>query len=149
VQPLILALLAVALVLLLLGLFSHATNLVVASVVLSLGVVFLISRRRKRIDASREPGRAATSRRRPPPAGSGARDVKPPAAATVPPLRAHGSAEVWVVDGRPRYHAPRCSAVAAREVIAIPLRQAVEDGFTPCAWCDPDQALPDRTRPAR
>jgi methylphosphotriester-DNA--protein-cysteine methyltransferase len=48
-------------------------------------------------------------------------------------------AEVWVVDGRPDYHLPGCGELGERGE-AIPLQQAVEDGFRPCVACEPDRA---------
>lgn len=46
-------------------------------------------------------------------------------------------AEVWVVDGRPRYHRADCAFIEDKESVAIPLGQAVEDGFTACSICRP------------
>jgi methylphosphotriester-DNA--protein-cysteine methyltransferase len=47
-----------------------------------------------------------------------------------------GSAQrVWVVDGRPRYHAQDCLIIKGQQAQAIPLDQAVEDGFKPCSLC--------------
>ena len=66
---------------------------------------------------------------------------EPPAASTEAPLRAHGGDIVLVIDGHPRYHAKRCRYLLGRASETIPLRQAVEDGFTPCSMCDPDAVL--------
>ncbi|HST46985.1 hypothetical protein [Jatrophihabitans sp.] len=65
----------------------------------------------------------------------------PPIAETDPPLRSRGDESVWVIDGRPRYHLADCDFLLDREPEPVPLRQAVEDGFTPCALCDPDSGL--------
>lgn len=54
--------------------------------------------------------------------------------------------EVLVVDLRPRYHLEDCEHLQDRETIAIPVNQAREDGFTPCAWCRPDAALATAAR---
>ncbi|MGH3569000.1 MAG: hypothetical protein ACRDRH_23850 [Pseudonocardia sp.] len=54
--------------------------------------------------------------------------------------------EVVVVDERPRYHLPTCPSVAANPLIPLPVREAVEYGFTPCGWCAPARALGDRHR---
>ena len=70
-------------------------------------------------------------------------DDEPPAADTDPPLRSRGDKPVWVIDGRPRYHLPGCAFLLHRGPEPVPLRQAVEDGFTPCALCDPDSGLAD------
>lgn len=66
---------------------------------------------------------------------------EPPVAETDPPLRSRGDEPVWVIDGRPRYHLSTCGFLAGRDAEPVPLRQAVGDGFTPCALCDPDSAL--------
>jgi hypothetical protein len=58
--------------------------------------------------------------------------------------------EVLVVDELPRYHLAGCRSLAGIPVIPLPAREAVELGFTPCAWCTPDRALSARHRaPAR
>ncbi len=49
-----------------------------------------------------------------------------------------GPEQVWVVDGRPRYHRPGCASVAGEPAAPIPYSQAVADGFTPCPRCQPD-----------
>src|SRR5699024_4837318 len=46
--------------------------------------------------------------------------------------------EVQVVDERPRYHLGECTWVEAHDTIPVPVREARELGFTPCAWCGPD-----------
>lgn len=58
--------------------------------------------------------------------------------------------EVLVVDELPRYHLAGCRSLGESPVIPLPAREAVELGFTPCAWCTPDRALSARHRaPAR
>jgi hypothetical protein len=58
--------------------------------------------------------------------------------------------EVLVVDELPRYHLRGCRSLTTSAVIPLPAREAVELGFTPCAWCTPDRALSSRHRaPAR
>lgn len=60
------------------------------------------------------------------------------------------SDEVIVIDEQPRYHLAGCRALAAAELIPLPAREAVELGFTPCAWCSPDRTLASRhPAPAR
>lgn len=54
---------------------------------------------------------------------------------------------VWVVDARPDYHGAGCPAAGA-DAEEIPRAQAVEDGFTPCPVCTPDQGEPATDRPA-
>jgi len=51
------------------------------------------------------------------------------------------SAEVLVIDGRPRYHQPGCVHLLGRESEPLPVSEAVELGFTPCSLCEPDSAL--------
>ena len=48
--------------------------------------------------------------------------------------------DVWVVDGRPRYHRDSCEIIRDQPVEAIPHSQANEDGFIPCSLCEPDRA---------
>ncbi|MCW2496484.1 hypothetical protein [Jatrophihabitans sp.] len=48
--------------------------------------------------------------------------------------------DVWVVDGRPRYHRHDCLIIRDQDSEAIPLGQAVEDGFMPCSLCEPATA---------
>ncbi|MEU4774880.1 hypothetical protein [Micromonospora sp. NPDC023644] len=66
-----------------------------------------------------------------------AQDVTPVEAARVARL----DAEVRVVDGRPRYHLADCAYLAGREHEPLPVAEAVDLGFTPCARCAPDTAL--------
>lgn len=49
--------------------------------------------------------------------------------------------EVLVIDGRPRYHLANCVHLLGRESEPLPVREAVELGFTPCGLCEPDTAL--------
>jgi hypothetical protein len=51
------------------------------------------------------------------------------------------SAQVLVVDGRPRYHQAGCVHLLGRESEPLPVSEAVELGFTPCSLCEPDSAL--------
>ncbi|MEU4639661.1 hypothetical protein [Micromonospora sp. NPDC023814] len=66
-----------------------------------------------------------------------AQDVTPADAARVARL----DAEVRVVDGRPRYHLAGCAHLVGREHESLPVGEAVELGFTPCAHCAPNTAL--------
>jgi outer membrane biosynthesis protein TonB len=45
--------------------------------------------------------------------------------------------EVWVIDGRPRYHLADCAIIAGQNAEPIPFEQADEDGFMPCSLCEP------------
>jgi hypothetical protein len=49
--------------------------------------------------------------------------------------------EVLVVDGRPRYHVAGCGHLTDRESEGLPVSEAAELGFTPCARCAPVAAL--------
>ena len=51
------------------------------------------------------------------------------------------SADVLVVDGRPRYHRAGCAYLRGHEPEALPVGEAVELGFTPCVHCGPNGAL--------
>jgi hypothetical protein len=57
--------------------------------------------------------------------------------------------EVLVVDEHPRYHLGGCRWLAGRETFPLPLDEARTDGFTPCAWCEPDRTLAQRERGRR
>ncbi|GAA2609374.1 hypothetical protein GCM10010399_45260 [Dactylosporangium fulvum] len=49
--------------------------------------------------------------------------------------------DVFVIDGRPRYHAPGCPHLLGREHEPLPAHEAVELGFTPCSVCAPNDVL--------
>jgi hypothetical protein len=49
--------------------------------------------------------------------------------------------EVRVVDERPRYHLATCVWLGERRTLALPVNEARELGFTPCAVCSPDRTL--------
>jgi hypothetical protein len=51
------------------------------------------------------------------------------------------TADVLVVDGRPRYHISGCVHLLGRESEPLPVGEAVELGFTPCGLCEPDSKL--------
>ena len=72
-----------------------------------------------------------------PPDEPAAQLVTPADAARVARL----SAEVLVIDGRPRYHQPGCVHLLGRESEPLPVSEAIELGFTPCSLCEPDSAL--------
>ncbi|MEU0548052.1 hypothetical protein [Micromonospora sp. NPDC005979] len=54
---------------------------------------------------------------------------------------------VEVVDGRPRYHLAACPHLIGRTPETLPVAEAVELGFTPCAACAPATALLTDARP--
>ncbi|MDV6013464.1 hypothetical protein [Haloechinothrix sp. LS1_15] len=49
--------------------------------------------------------------------------------------------EVLVVDEHPRYHLTRCRWLGDRDTIPLPVSEARDLGFTPCARCGPDAHL--------
>jgi hypothetical protein len=51
------------------------------------------------------------------------------------------SADVLVIDGRPRYHVPGCVHLLGRPYEPLPVSEAVDLGFSPCGLCEPDSAL--------
>ncbi|GAB2986148.1 hypothetical protein [Saccharothrix stipae] len=56
--------------------------------------------------------------------------------------------EVRVLDERPRYHLTDCSVLTARTSLGLPVDEARQLGFTPCAVCRPDAGLAARKRAA-
>lgn len=56
------------------------------------------------------------------------------------------TAEVRVLDERPRYHLAECSWLASRPTLALPVNEARQLGFTPCALCRPDNTLAEAHR---
>jgi hypothetical protein len=56
------------------------------------------------------------------------------------------SDEVVVIDERPRYHLLACAWVNGRPTMPLPVSEARELGFTPCALCAPDSTLAARQR---
>jgi hypothetical protein len=48
-----------------------------------------------------------------------------------------GPDDVWVIDGRPRYHLLQCVIIQGQDAEPIPFDQAIEDGFMPCSLCEP------------
>jgi len=81
-----------------------------------------------------------------PPAGPDGEPPEEPSDAAAAEIIARLENQVVVVDERPRYHLPTCPSVAAHPLIPLPVREAVEYGFTPCGWCAPNRALGDRHR---
>ncbi|MFB9908283.1 hypothetical protein [Allokutzneria oryzae] len=57
--------------------------------------------------------------------------------------------EVVVVDERPRYHLPSCEWARGHATMPLPVREARELGFTPCALCTPDAVLATVHRTSR
>jgi hypothetical protein len=57
--------------------------------------------------------------------------------------------EVRVVDEHPRYHLAPCTWLSGRQTIPLPVSEARELGFTPCARCGPDAVLAAKHRAGR
>ncbi|MDP9791978.1 hypothetical protein J2S43_000490 [Catenuloplanes nepalensis] len=51
------------------------------------------------------------------------------------------TSDVYVVDGRPRYHLAGCVHLMDKEAEPLPVNEAADLGFTPCGLCEPDSAL--------
>jgi len=70
--------------------------------------------------------------------------ASPAAAAIVATL----SDEVVVIDEQPRFHLASCRLLPGTETIPLPVKEAVEYGFTPCRMCSPVRTLAARNRAA-
>ncbi len=81
-----------------------------------------------------------------PPLGPDGAPPEEPRDADAAALVAGVDDEVLVVDELPRYHLAGCRSLIGIPVIPLPAREAVELGFTPCAWCTPDRMLSVRHR---
>jgi hypothetical protein len=89
---------------------------------------------------------AAATRQDLPPLGPDGAPPEEPRDADAAALVAGLDDEVFVVDELPRYHLGGCRSLGASPLIPLPAREAVELGFTPCAWCVPDRTLAARHR---
>jgi predicted lipid-binding transport protein (Tim44 family) len=140
----ILALLVVALVLLVFGLIVANAALLIGSLAVSVVAGVLVLRIRSTAGAKAAAAHAPPTAEADEAVGAVAveaaaepeRGEKQPAGAVTAVLPA--DAEVWVVDGRPRYHRADCEIITAQAGEAVPYGQAVEDGFIACTLCQPD-----------
>lgn len=140
-------LLLIALICLGLGLVMQSSVWLVASLIASAGAGFLLYRLRGVIAA---PKRAAPdpSAGRGDAAGAdeGAAAIPTPATDPAPTgdsaaeTTGAGTAQVWVVHGRPRYHLGDCAILQDEQAEAISFEQAADDGFVPCSLCEPHAA---------
>jgi hypothetical protein len=80
--------------------------------------------------ASKETASRQTASRR-----STAKQPTTPPPETTSPAAEH---EVWVIDGRPRYHLEGCAIIKGQPAEPVPWDQATSDGFMPCSLCEPD-----------
>ncbi|ANY05082.1 hypothetical protein [Pseudonocardia sp. HH130630-07] len=74
-------------------------------------------------------------------AQDGAEAPEEPRDPTLANLVARLPDEVLVIDEHPRYHVESCRTLAGRQVIPLPVSEAVELGFTPCGQCTPNRTL--------
>ncbi|MCW2613036.1 MAG: hypothetical protein JWN08_30, partial [Frankiales bacterium] len=148
------ALVLVALVLLVIGIVGPELGFVYASIAVSLvSLVFLVigilQRRGETLPAAPAGAPAPTAHVEDPAQDltavqpSGTRPTTPEPA----PLAASAADEletggtVLVVAGRPRYHVAGCRYLSGKDAEAIDVLDALEEGFTPCGVCRPDDAL--------
>jgi hypothetical protein len=135
-------------VLLLIGLASLAVGLLLSSTVWL--VVSLVASALAAASLYRNRDRIAAARPARAPRHGRAADTAAPVEIASHREPAHDSApttlisppvdrDVWVVDGRPRYHREACEIIRDQAVEAIPHSQASEDGFIPCSLCEPDR----------
>jgi len=89
---------------------------------------------------------APTTRQDLPPLGPDGAPPEEPHDGDAAALVAGVDDEVLVVDELPRYHVNGCPSLGNSPVIPLPAREAVELGFTPCAWCAPDRTIAGRHR---
>ena len=52
-----------------------------------------------------------------------------------------GAGPVLIMPGRPRYHVAGCRYLLGKDAAEVDVRDARDEGFTPCGVCKPDQAL--------
>jgi hypothetical protein len=122
---LVVVLLFAGLVSLAVGLLLSSTTWLVVSLGASLLAGVLLYRNRNLFPAARSPGARHD-------------EADAPGGSEAP--RSDVLTEVWVVDGRPRYHRADCRIISDLPAEAIPHSQASEDGFIPCSLCAPDAA---------
>jgi hypothetical protein len=135
---LLIGLLAVALVCLVLGLIMASGIWLVASLVASAAAGYLLWRQREQIAARTGVHKnQAAPKTSPPGAKSASAAPEPNAPASQAPATGNQEQQVWVVDTMPQFHAENCAAILNLDSEAIPLAQAVEDGFTECTVCKP------------
>jgi hypothetical protein len=143
---LVVGLLIAALVCLCIGLLLSSAPWLIGSLAASVLAALLIYRNRAVFAMSR-PARTAPDRTAPrAAAGKHARDageaveaLEAVEAVAAPPVAGRPDPDVWVVDGRPRYHREGCQIIDEQDAETIPLSQADEDGFIPCSLCEPDR----------
>ncbi len=148
----IIGLLLIALVCLVLGLILKSAVWLVASLIATAGAGFVLYKLRN-VLATPKQARQAPSPERPEAtqpeeldqAHADPAQADPPEADRNVPASLRSQAdtiaadpdEVWVIDGRPRYHLGDCAIIKGQDAEPIPYEQATEDGFMPCSLCEP------------
>jgi hypothetical protein len=140
------ALVLVALVFLIIGLFGDGLGFIWASIITSVvaGVFLLLGalQRRGTPAATSETGPASTDMMERVTAVSVRPREEAASAAAEPAAAEAASADVSVVPGRPRYHTASCRFLAGRpDVETISVDDARGEGYTACGVCKPDQAV--------
>lgn len=142
----LISLLLVALVCLVLGLVLASAGWLVASLAVTALAAFVLWSRRHERAAPVRPAAATTELVIPlAPLRAPGPDVE--SALDPGPEGSTDAGEVWVIDGQPSYHAAGCGLLIGPDAEPVPLAQATEDGFVPCARCDPDATVSGRQRP--
>jgi hypothetical protein len=49
-----------------------------------------------------------------------------------------GDPDVWVIDGRPRYHRRACEIISGQDAEPISRSHANDDGYIACSLCEPN-----------
>ena len=146
------ALVFVALVLLVIGLFNPELGFVYASIAVSAAaLVFLLIGVLQRRGEDTAAGTAADAEPEATPAEvtaaqavttvAPAREEAPVADTDGSPAAERLGGTVLVVADRPRYHVEGCRYLAGKDAEEIDVTEAREEGFTPCGVCKPDAAL--------
>lgn len=129
---LVVGLLVAGLVCLCIGLLLSSTAWLIGSLAASVVAGVLIYRNRSLFAIPRP----TPTTRRPPGKHAVAAEPIAPVSAESPP---RPDPDVWVVDGRPRYHREGCQILSDQDAEVVPLSQADEDGFIPCSLCEPER----------
>jgi hypothetical protein len=135
----LIGLLLIALVCIALGLVLPSSAWLLASLIASAGAGYLLVRARHAIGVAR-PAKGAHAGHSAP---TSAISAEASASAAPEPASAASAAadgEVWVIDGRPRYHLVDCAIIQGQDAEPIPFEQATEDGFMACSLCEPNVA---------
>jgi hypothetical protein len=125
-----------------LGLVMQSAVWLIASLIATAGAGFLLFKLRAVIAApSRPSARARPGTVTPTDAATTTGRTAPAAIAERTEQRSTATIsradEVWVIDGRPRYHLGDCAIIKGQDAEPIPHSQATEDGFMACSLCQP------------